>query len=191
MQTTLDRPATTTSHRFDADVYHRMAAAGILGPEDRIELIEGEIVDKAPIGSEHNGVTDFLSSLVARAFADGKVHVRVQGPLRIDRRNEPQPDLMLLRPRADYYRSGHPTADVLLLVEIVDGSLAYNSGPKLAFYARHGVPEVWVVDHIGGVVEICREPGAEGYVERRRVTKGRATPTLMPGLAVDLAVLFG
>src|SRR3954454_24539479 len=128
MQTTLDRPGTTTSHRFDADVYHHMAAAGILGPEDRVELIEGEIVDKAPIGSEHNGVTDFLSSLVARAFGDGKVHMRVQGPLRLDRRNEPQPDLMLLRPRADFYRSGHPTvADVLLLVEIAGTSLAYDS----------------------------------------------------------------
>ena len=108
-----------------------MAEAGILGPEDRVELIEGEIVDMAPIGSAHGGTTDFLSSLVARAFADGQVHVRVQGSLRLDRHNEPQPALMLLRPRADFYRSGHPTAaDVLLLVEIADSSLAYDAAPS-------------------------------------------------------------
>ena len=99
MQTTLDRPAAAMTNRFDVDDYHRMAAAGIRGPEHRVEVIEGEIVDRAPIGSEHNGVTDFLSSLVARAFADGKVHVRVQGSLRLDPHNEPQPELMLLRPR--------------------------------------------------------------------------------------------
>src|SRR4051794_6397174 len=114
MRTTLDWPAAATTHRFDVDDYHRMAAAGILGPNDRVKLIEGEVVDRTPIGSEHNGVADFLSSLVARAFADGKVHVRVQGSLRLDGRNEPQPDLMLLRPRVDFHRSDHPTAaDVL------------------------------------------------------------------------------
>ena len=79
MQTTLERPAAATPHRFDVDDYHRMAEAGILGPKDRVELIEGEIVDMAPIGSAHGGTTDFLSSLVARAFADGQVHVRRPG----------------------------------------------------------------------------------------------------------------
>jgi len=192
MQTTLERPASTEPHRFDVDDYHHMAAAGILGPEDRVELIEGEIVDMAPIGSEHNGVTDFLSSLVARAFADGKVHMRVQGSLRLDRRNEPQPDLMLLRPRADFYRSGHPTvADVLLLIEVADSSLAYHRGPKLALYARHGVPEAWIVDLVGRAVEVCREPGAEGYVELHRASDGMVAPTLVPGLGIDLGALFG
>ena len=81
----------------------------------------------------------------------------VQGPLRLDRHNEPQPDLMLLRPRRDRYRNSHPTAaDVLLLVEVADSSLAYDRGPKLALYARHGVPEVWVVDLVGRTVEVCR-----------------------------------
>ena len=191
MQTTLDRPRAPAPHRFDVDDYHRMATAGILGPEDRVELIGGEIVDMAPIGSAHGGTTDFLSSLVARAFADGQVHVRVQGSLRLDRHNELRPDLMLLRPRADFYRSGHPTAaDVLLLVEIADSSLAYDRGPKLALYARHGVAEVWVVDLVSRAVEICREPGPEGYAERRRVTEGDATPALVPGLDVEVTALL-
>jgi Uma2 family endonuclease len=145
----------------------------------------------APIGSMRGGTTDLLTTLVARAVAEGLAQVRVQGPLRLDRHNEPQPDLLLLRPRADFYRSGHPTAaDVLLLVEVADGSPAYDRGPKLALYARHGVPEVWVVDIGGRVVEVCSEPGPEGYVERSRVTNGVAKPTLVPGLEIDLAVLL-
>jgi Uma2 family endonuclease len=193
MQATLERPETPVlRYRFDVDDYYRMAEAGILGPKERVELIEGEIVDMAPIGSPHAGTTDLLTSLVARAVADGLVFVRVQGPLRLDAHNEPQPDLMLLRPRADRYRQGHPAAtDVLLLVEVADSSLAFDRGPKLALYACHGVPEVWLVDLPGRAVEICREPGPQGYAERRRVTEGATTPTLVPGLAVDLAALLG
>jgi len=167
-----------------------MAEAGILGPKERVELIEGEIVDMAPIGSPHAGTTDLLTSLVAGAVADGLVFVRVQGPLRLDAHNEPQPDLMLLRPRADRYRQGHPTA-AAVLVEVADSSLAYDRGSKLALYARHGVPEVWLVDLPGRAVEICREPGPQGYAERRRVTEGVETPALVPGLAIDLAALLG
>lgn len=191
MPITLERPKPALRHRFDVDDYYRMAEAGILGPKDRVELIEGEIIDMAPIGSEHAGTTTHLTSLVARAVADGKVLVSVQGPLRLDRYNEPQPDLMLLRPRSDFYRDSHPApADVLLLVEVADSSLTWDRGPKLALYARHGVPEVCLVDLPGHAVEICRGPGPEGYGERRRLTTGVATPMLVPGLAIDLAALL-
>ena len=191
MQTTLDRPEPTLRRRFDVDDYYRMADAGILSAKDRVELIEGEIVDMAPIGSAHGGTTTFLTSLVARAVVDGNVLASLQGPLRLDRHNEPQPDLMLLRPRADFCRASHPTAaDVLLLVEVADTSLAYDRGPKLALYARHGVPEVWIIDLVGRAVEVCRGPGPEGCAERRRVTEGMATPALVPGLEIDFAALL-
>jgi Uma2 family endonuclease len=99
---------------------------------------------------------------------------------------------MLLRPRADFYRTGHPTAaDVLLLVEVADSSLAWDRGPKLALYARHAVPEVWVVDLVNRAVEVGREPGPEGFVERLDLSEGVITPALVPGLAIDLMVLFG
>jgi Uma2 family endonuclease len=192
MQTTRDQPAAATLHRFDVDDYHRMAAAGMLSPEDRVELIEGEIVDMAPIGTEHAATTAILNELVSRALATGQAQVRIQGPLRLDRRNEPQPDLMLLRPRPGRYRSGHPAAaDVLLLVEVADSSLAWDCGPKLALYARHGVPEVWIVDLVGRAVEICRTPGPEGYAERRRLSEGDVTSALVPGLTIGLAELLG
>jgi Uma2 family endonuclease len=98
---------------------------------------------------------------------------------------------MLLRPRADFYASGHPSAaDVLLLVEVADSSLAHDRGIKLALYARHGVPEVWIGDLVGRAVEICRGPGPEGYAERRRAMEGTTTPILVPGLDVDVAALL-
>ncbi|MFZ1431025.1 MAG: Uma2 family endonuclease [Geminicoccaceae bacterium] len=191
MQTTFERPEAPVWHRFDVDDYYRMAEVGILSREDRVELIEGGIVDMAPIGSAHAGTTDQLSRLVARAFADGLVHVRVQGPLRLDVHNEPEPDLMLLRPRADGYRTGHPTAaDVLLLVEVADSSLAYDRGPKLALYARHGVAEVWIVDLAGRSIEVCGKPGPHGYAEQRRLTEGAASPALVSELAIDVAQLL-
>jgi Uma2 family endonuclease len=182
MQTILERPEPALRHRFDVDAYHRMAETGILSAEGRVELIEGEIVDMAPIGSTHGGTVVGLTEMVARTVADGKVLASMQGPLRLDRHNEPQPDLMLLRPRPDRYRDSHPTAaDVLLVVEVADSSLACDRGPKLTLYARHGVPEVWVVDLVSRAVEVCREPGPEGYAERRRVTEGLATPTVGAG----------
>ncbi len=191
MQTTLERPEAPVRHRFDVDDYYRMAKAGILSRGDRVEPIEGEIVDMAPIGSAHGGTVVALTELVARLVADGKVLVSVQGPLRLDPHNEPQPDLMLLRPRADRYRGSHPTAaDVLLLVEVGDSPLAYDRGAKLALYARHGVPEVWIVDLAGRGVEVCTRPGPGGYAKRRRLTEGAVTPTLVPGLVVDLTKLL-
>ena len=191
MQTTLERPSAVLPHRFDVDDYQRMAAAGILSAKDRVELIEGEIVDMAPIGSAHGGTVVGLNELVARIVADGIALASVQGPLRLDRHNEPQPDLMLLRPRRDRYRNSHPTAaDVLLLVEVADSSLAYDRGPKLALYARHGVPEVWVVDIVGQTVEIFHQPGPHGYAERRQVGAGEVTPALVPALRIEIAALW-
>jgi Uma2 family endonuclease len=191
VQTNLRRPEPTLRHQFDVEDYYRMAETGILSAKDRVELIGGEIVDMAPIGSAHAGKVDRLNSLVGRLAADGRLIAGVQRPLRLGPHDEPQPDLILLHPRADYYESGHPTAaDVLLLVEVADSSLAYDRGPKLALYARHGVPEVWIVDLVGRAVEMFRGPGPEGYAERRRVTEGMATPSLVPELAIDLAQLL-
>jgi Uma2 family endonuclease len=187
MHTMLDCPETPTRRRFDVDAYYHTAETGILSPKDRVELVDGEIIEMALVGAAHGGNVDRLTSLVARIVAEGQVIARVQGPLRLNRRNEPQPDLMLLRPRADFYESGHPTAaDVLLLVEVADSSLAWDRGPKLALYARHGVPEVWIAHLIGHAVEVRRQLGPHGYTERETVQQGTVTPKLVPMLAMDV-----
>ncbi len=154
----LEHPKAPARHRLNVDAYYKMAEAGILAKTDRVELIDGDIIDMVPIGSGHSGHTNWLITAFARA-ASGDVLLTVQTPLRLDAYNEPQPDVMLLRPRADHYKARHPAAaDVLLLVEVSDSSLAYDRDTKLALYARFGVPEVWIVNIPGGALEVYRTP---------------------------------
>jgi Uma2 family endonuclease len=114
-----------------------------------------------------------------------------EGPLRLDAYNEPEPDLMLLRPRPDGYRAGHPgAADVLLHIEVSETSLACDRGAKLALCAKFGVPEVWIVDLFGAAVEVCRELKDGAYESRERLTGGLLTPALVSGVTIDVAPLL-
>ena len=184
----LERPTAPIRHRLDVDAYYRMAEAGILAKTDRVELIDGDIIDMVPIGSGHAGNTNRLVRAFARTAAEGSVLLTVQTPLRLDGYNEPQPDVMLLRPRLDDYKARHPSAaDVLLLVEVSDTSLAYDRGTKLALYARFGVPEVWIVDMPGGAVEAYRTPKDGAYTKRDRLASGWLSPALVPDLSIDVA----
>ena len=192
MGETLDRQQAPTRRRLDVGSYYKMAEAGILAADDRVELIDGEIFDMVPIGSAHAGKTNRLNRLFARAAVDGIVVVSVQGPLRLDAYNEPEPDLMLLKPREDDYQGRHPNAaDVLLLVELSDSSLAYDRGTKLPLYAKFGVPEVWIVDLQGAAIEVYREPAPDGYARKERLTSGPLTPVLAPGATIDVGSLVG
>jgi Uma2 family endonuclease len=187
----LDRRRAPAPHRLDVGAYYKMAEAGILTQNDHVELIGGEIFDMTPIGSAHAGKTDRLNRLFARAAADGLVLVRVQGPLRLDAYNEPEPDVMLLKPRQDDYQDRHPgAADVLLLVELSESSLAYDRGTKLALYARFGVPEVWIVDLPGAAIEVYREPTGDAYALKQRLTSGSLAPVLVPGVTIDVGALL-
>ena len=187
----LERPQAPARHRLDVGAYYKMAEAGILANAHRVELIDGEIFDMPAIGSPHAAVTNRLVRGFARAVADGLTLLSVQNPLRLDAYNEPEPDLMLLRPRDDDYQQGHPSAlDVLLLVEVSESSLAYDRGTKLALYARFSVPEVWIIDLLGAAIEIYREPKEGGYSVRERLTSGSLAPALLPGIAIDVAALL-
>ena len=187
----LERPQAPTRRRLDVDAYYRMAEAGILTDPRRVELIDGEIIDMAAIGSPHAAVTNRLARLFTRALRDEAALVNVQSPLRLDVYNEPQPDVMLLRSRADDYRASHPSAaDVLLLVEVSETSLAYDRGIKLALYAKFGVPEVWIVDLSG--------PRSRFIASRKRahmrrasgLTDGSLAPALVPGVTIDVTGLL-
>jgi Uma2 family endonuclease len=187
----LERPRAPTRHRLDVDAYYKVAEAGILTDPHRVELIDGEIIDMAAIGSPHAAVTNRLARLFARGLSDEVALVNAQSPLRLDAYNEPEPDLMLLRPHPDGYRASHPgAADVFLLVEVSETSLAYDRNTKLSLYARFGVPEVWIVDLVGGAVEVYREPKEGAYGSRERLTGGPLAPALVPGLAIDVVGLI-
>ena len=184
----LERPA---HHRFDVDEYYKMTEAGILKRGQRVELIDGEIIDLNAIGSPHAAITNRLTRFFARLAVNETALLSVQNPLRLDAFNESVPDFMVLRPRADDYRTGHPSAaDVLLLVEVSDSSLPYDRGPKLALYAKFGVPEVWIVDIAGAAIEIYRKPAEDGYSMTERRTGGSLSPALLAGADVDVAVLL-
>ncbi len=186
-----NRPREPTRHRLDVDAYYKMAEAGILTRADRVELIDGEIIDLNAIGSPHAALINRLVRCFARAAADGVALVSVQNPLRLDAFNEPEPDLLLLRPRADDYRASHPSAaDVLLLIEVADSSLDYDRGRKLALFAQFGVPEVWIVDIYGAAIEICRRPKDGAYVSQERRTSGMVAPALVKGIEIDVAALL-
>ena len=190
MSEILERPQAPTRRRFDIDAYYRMAEAGVLGDPRRVELIDGEIIDMAAIGSPHAEVTNRLARLFSRALRDEAALVNVQSPLRLDAFNEPEPDVMILRPRAGGYRASHPTAaDVLLLVEVSETSLAYDRGVKLALYAKFGAPEVWIVDLLGGAVEVYREPKVGAYASHERLANGSLAPALVSGVTIDVAGL--
>jgi len=168
-----------------------MGEAGVFAPEARLELIEGEIVEMAPIGSAHAGTVAILGRLLGRAAGDQAI-VWVQNPLVIGERSVPQPDLALLEPRADSYTRSHPTpADVLLVVEVSDTTLAFDLGTKVPLYARAGIAEAWVVDLQARAVRVFRDPGSAGY--RTSFTVSGAAKlgcAALPEVAIAVAALF-
>jgi Uma2 family endonuclease len=178
-------------HRITVEEYYRMAEVGVLAPDARVELIEGEIIDMPPVGSDHASVVDQLNHLLAGALR-GQALVRVQGPVRLSRSSEPEPDIALLKPRPDYYRHAHPSgADVLLVVEMSDSSLRYDCDVKVPLYARHEVPEVWIVDLPGERMHLYRSAADGAYRDRFvEAHPGQTSPISFPDLELDLRNLF-
>lgn len=171
--------------RFTVDDYHRMAGAGIFAEDDRIELIDGEIVRMSPIGDRHAAAVNRGTRVFSRAVGD-RALVSVQNPVNLDPYDEPQPDVALLRPRADDYARGKPgPADIFLVVEVADTSLQYDRQVKLQRYAAAGVCETWLLDLPGDALEAHREPRPTGYALIRRYQRGeRVAPEALPDVAV-------
>ncbi len=178
--------------KFTVEEYHRLAEVGILGEDDRVELIDGEIVQMSPIGNRHAGTVDFLAEHFLKTVG-GRGQVRVQNPVRLGEDSEPQPDLALLRPRGDYYRGGHPgPEDVLLVVEVAETSADYDREVKLLLYARWGVPEAWLVDLEQDRIEVYRSPSPEGYREVQVVARGeQVAPAAFPEAKLRVDDLLG
>jgi Uma2 family endonuclease len=179
-------------HRLTVEEYYRMGEVGILPADARVELVDGEIIDLPPIGSRHAGTIDQLTHLLTKTVGDEAI-VRVQSPIRLDEYSEPEPDVTLLRPSADFYKSSHPFAgDVLLLIEVAERTLRYDLEVKVPLYARHGIPEVWVVDLEHGRLARYRDPREGEYTEVDQ--PDLRTPLEVPspqGHRVDVEGLLG
>lgn len=181
-----------TRHRLTVADYYRMAEAGVLGPTARVELIEGEVIDMAPIGTKHHAAVLRLSRQLQLSVGEQGL-VSVQGPLRLSDDSQPEPDLMLLAPRTDFYAAAHPSAaDVRLLIEVADSSARYDREIKVPLYARHGVPEVWIVDLHERCVRFFRQPVEGRYLDATAtVTTGLVAVPSLPGVTIDLAGVLG
>lgn len=181
-----------THRRFTVDEYHRMAEAGILTEDDRVELLDGEIVEITPIGPRHAAVVARLADRFHRAVGSRAI-VWTQNPVRLDRYAEPEPDGALLRPRPDFYADHHPTPDdILLIVEVAQASLPGDRTRKLPAYARAGVPEVWLINLETNLVEVYREPRPDGYAAREILTSAdTVTVTALPRIEISVRDILG
>lgn len=186
-----DSPAVLQRHRLTVDEYYRMGHAGVFAPGARVELIEGEVIDMAPIGTRHASTVKRLIALLSAA-AQGRAIVAAQDPLRLSDASEPQPDVMLLRQRADFYARAHPRpADVLLLIEVSDSTASYDRTIKVDLYAKHNVAEVWIVDLDNNVVRFFRHGDGTAYTDITASENPRATPVAaLPGITIDLSGLL-
>ena len=178
-------------HRLTRRDYYRLAEAGILGEDDRVELLEGQLVDMSAIGPRHALAVDALNELLVLAAA-GRAAVRVQNPIVLDDSSEPRPDFTLVRRPWDGYPHEHPRpSDVYLLIEVADSSLEFDLGAKLELYARAGIREFWVVDLTSNRVLVHRGPRDGGYSSITAIDmSGTLHVEALPDLTLAVTQIF-
>jgi Uma2 family endonuclease len=179
-------------HAFTVQEWHHMGKTGLFGEDARMELLDGEVIEMAPIGSRHAGCVKYLARALIVAAGDRAV-VAIQDPVVLDHRSEPQPDLAVLAPRSDGYRESHPTPpEIILLIEVSDTTLAFDRDIKAASYARAGVPECWIVDLAGDQVLVMRDPSPSGYGDVRRAERDdQVGVEALPGVIIEVAQVLG
>jgi Uma2 family endonuclease len=177
---------------FTVQEYHLMGEAGILGEDDRVELIEGEIVQMAAIGTRHASCVKRLNRRFSVIPEDSAI-LGIQDPIQLTERTEPQPDVVLLQPRADYYETAHPIpSEVLLLVEVSDRTIDFDRDVKVPNYARSGIQEVWLWDLEVNCLEVYRCPTANGYTSMQKFERGEiVTPLAFPEFEVSVDFILG
>ena len=192
MTTQIATPPTETTQvrqrrRFTVAEYYAMAEAGILTEKDRVELLDGEIVVTAPIGNRHAFCVDWLNRFWILALAERAI-VRIQNPVRLNDSSEPEPDITLLVWKDDFYVSGHPgPQDVLLLIEVADSTVDFDRNQKLQLYARAGITEVWIVNLQDRRVETYSEPEGDQYGSIRHYSPGESvSPVSFPDIALEV-----
>jgi Uma2 family endonuclease len=189
----VDSPLRTlpARHAIRVDEYFKMGEHGVLAPDARCELLEGEIFDMPPIGPMHAGTTNRLAEILSAATRNVAI-TSVQSPVLLGDLSAPEPDIALLRPRDDFYTTAHPgPTDVLLLVEVADTSLNHDRESKLPLYARFEIPEIWIIDTAGKHLDIHRHPDGARYTQQFRAGDLKAVDlSRIPGVVLNLSSLF-
>jgi len=178
--------------RFDVSDYYRMAEAGILRPDDRVELIEGEIIQMGPIGSRHAARVKRAARVFGRYVGEAAI-VGIQDPVRLDDYSEPEPGIALVKPKADLYEHAHPgPRDILLILEISDTSSAFDRQVKAPMYARAGIAELWLELIAEECIEVYTEPANGVYSKVRQARRGESlTPRSFPQVTIPVDELLG
>jgi Uma2 family endonuclease len=179
-------------YRFTRSDYHRMAQTGILPPDARVELIDGEIIEMSPIGRRHMAAVDRLTNWFAPRV-QGAAIVRVQGSIALGDNGEPEPDVALLRFRDDFYAMAPATEEAaLLIVEVADSSEYYDRTTKAPLYARYGIPELWTVDLNRDLITRHLDPALHGYTTTQVFRRGESlSPLAFPNLTVAVNDILG
>jgi Uma2 family endonuclease len=177
--------------QFSVADYARMREIGILAEDDRVELIDGEVRKMSPIGPLHAAIVKRLNTLLSRIL-DDSVILSVQDPIQLNDYSEPQPDLAILQHRDDFYAAAHPVADdVLLVIEVADTSVEYDREEKVPRYAAAQIPEAWLVDISGDIVEQYWQPRNGKYLLKRLVERGDTIVAQeLPNLRIAVDQIF-
>jgi Uma2 family endonuclease len=180
-----------TARRFTVDEYHRMGEAGVFHEDDRVELIDGQVVQMTPIGDRHASCVRRLNRLFARHLVELAV-IDVQNPIVLGQHDAPQPDVTVLKPRDDAYRHHPGAADILLVIEVADTTADYDRLVKIPLYARAGIPEAWLVNLARDHIEVCRNPSGAGYTDIRTARRGETiTPVAFPSVSISVDDILG
>ena len=184
--------AEVTKKLFTVDEYYRMVDAGILNEDDRVELIEGEIIEMSPIGGKHMSCVDRANDVFTSRLK-GRALVSIQQPLRLNDYNEPQPDIVVLQPRSDYYASkSHTPEDTFFVLEVSDSTLRYDTKVKLPIYAASGVREVWIENLQKDLLLVCRDPAGKQYTTQLTLRRGESiSPMAFPDAVFKIEDLLG
>lgn len=180
-----------TRHLFSVEEFHKLAEIGLLGEDARVELIEGELINMAPIGNRHAFAVNRLTRLMTVSAA-GRCYISVQNPIVLGSHSEPEPDLVLASLPEGKYAAAHPgSKDILLVIEVADTTIEYDRRVKIPLYAEHGIVEAWLFDLTQKQLEIYLEPSADGY---RRILKpardALVSPSFVDGVQINFAELF-
>ena len=191
MATQIRETDTVAFRRFSAEEYHRLGEIGVLGARERVELLDGFLIDMPPIGYRHEYVASTLANLIVRALGYDEV-IRLNSPISLSPNSEPQPDVIVLRGPPIRYRDRLPKpVDVLLLIEVADSSRAFDRGAKAQVYADAGIEELWVVDLVAAEVLVLREPRPEGYARTAVSRPGeRISPARLPSVDVEVSAFL-
>lgn len=176
-------------HRLSVEDYYKMGEVGIFNEKDRVELIEGEIIDMVPIGSNHAYTINKIVNLFLLKQLESNILVRIQDPLRLDQYSEPEPDIALVNNKN--YSAHHPgPEDTLLAIEVADSSLSYDIEIKTPLYARYNIPEVWVINLTDAKIYVFDGPKNGSYQNQKEISSGKLTPVKIKSFVLNLDELW-